>query len=63
MLRRNEARTLPGVMARENPGPPKRQLRADEPAELFARRLAKEVKQAFEEPTALSTEKVSPSEG
>lgn len=50
-------------MARENPGPPKRQLRADEPAELFARRLAKEVKQAFEEPTALSTEKVSPSEG
>ena len=47
-------------MARENPGPPKRQLRTDEPAELFARHLAKEVKQAFEEPTALSAEKVSP---
>ena len=47
-------------MARENPSPPKRQPRTDEPAELLARRLVKEVKQAFAEPTALSAEKVSP---
>ena len=48
-------------MARENSGPSKRELRTDESAQLFARRLAKEVKEAFEESTTLPGEEASES--
>jgi hypothetical protein len=45
-------------MARESSGPSKRKLRGDDRAGLWARRLASEVRQAFEKPTAPAGEEV-----